>query len=604
MNEHTLRTMAARHWHLLNIGQSQVIPSTGQIAFGTIGNDLNVLPVWLRGIRGNNVTIAIVDDGIQGIHSDLQYNYASEHSFDFDTNTRYQEPQEMDNHGTSCAGVAVARSANFESCVTGNSTSCCAWGVAFEAKVAAIRVISQSFTDRKAAEALVYHANEGVSIYSASWGPPDDGVTLERYSLSAKAIEYGTEYGRQGKGSIYVWAAGNGKHNLDESNYDELANHRYTICVSSTDWNGVHSAYSEIGPNILVNAPSSTQIVDARKKKHFTSLITTTDRMGICGFDSTSNCYYKFGGTSSSAPVVAGIVALALQANPNLTWRDVQHALVETAVRTDKAHFDWKSNAAGKNYSRYYGFGRVDADSLIRYVLNMPQPVCMHTWKEVMQRNVSVLISNFASMPTLILFNVSNTLLVEYVQIRITTLTAKGVEKKSNLVVAIRSPHGTMSVITEGRLLLQDLIQFRFSSLQFWGEQSRNVTHSAWYVAIYDKMAQHVPITLEQVELSIYGLPPHGTECKEQHSNIDEPMELWLQFAIALSLITVMAVSLCSALLVFFLCTRNCTCIKRARQREWQQLVATTNPNIGELESDNIELLVPPKQQHGAVYYA
>lgn len=282
----------------------------------------------------------------------------------------------------------------------------------------------------------------------------------------------------------------------------------------------------------------------------------------------------------------------------------MQHALVETAVRTDKTHFDWKANAAGKYYSRFYGFGRVDADALVQYVSNKQRPVCMYTWKDVIQNNVSLLISNNATMPTLIVFNVTNDILVEYVQIRISTTTAKGAEKKSNLVMAIRSPHGTKSILTEGRLLLQDLVQFRFSSMQFWGEQSRNVTHSKWYFAIYDKMAQHVPITLEQVELSLFGLPPQGMVCKEQHLQSDEPLVLWLQLVIAASLILVMVVSLCAALMLLFLCTRGCTWIKQTRHREWQKLVATTNPNMDDLEHDNIELLEPPKQQqHGAAVY-
>ena len=161
--------------------------------------------------------------------------------------------------------------------------------------------------------------------------------------------------GRNGKGSIFVWASGNGRMNGDESNYDELANSLYTICVGASDWNGTVAAYSEAGTNVMVNAPSGNFFFLNGGKWLSMSTITTTDRLGFTGY-STTDCQTQFSGTSASCPLAAGVVALILQANPNLTWRDVQHILIATAEKTDLKHPEWRANGAGLLYNRFYGY--------------------------------------------------------------------------------------------------------------------------------------------------------------------------------------------------------------------------------------------------------
>ena len=111
----------------------------------------------------------------------------------------------------------------------------------------------------------------------------------------------------------------------------------------------MYKRQNEGGSAVLVNAPSNGNA----------NGITTTDLTGSGGYSAT-NCTSTFGGTSSASPLTAGVVALMLDANPNLTWRDVQHILVNTSDRTDTGNTNWRKNASGRWISEYYGFGRVE----------------------------------------------------------------------------------------------------------------------------------------------------------------------------------------------------------------------------------------------------
>lgn len=331
-------------WHLLNTGQEQILWN-GDKDQGTIGNDVNIFRVWNDyRIAGRNVTVAIVDDGVDYPHEDISCGFEkNELSADISSGQNpspYGTPVlTSDNHGTACAGVCCGRASNHK----------CGVGAAFESNIVSIRTLGDEFSDAVVANALS-HFNDRIHIYSNSYGPPDDGMTLERYPLSAQALRNGVNHGRGGLGNIYVWASGNGASYGDTSDWDELANSPYTICVSATDWKGLASSYSESGTSTLINAPSSNFISFGRS----TSKIVTTDRRGEQGYVD-GDCMSDFGGTSSSCPLAAGVIALMLQARPELTWRDVQHILVKTSTRTDLSNPRWIRNGAGLYHSIDYG---------------------------------------------------------------------------------------------------------------------------------------------------------------------------------------------------------------------------------------------------------
>jgi kexin len=210
-----------KQWHLFNAVQ--------------VGHDVNVTDVWLQGITGFNATVAIVDDGLDMYSDDLKDNYFAEGSYDFNDHKLEPKPELPDDrHGTRCAGEVSAVKNNV-----------CGLGVAYNSKVAGIRILSKLVTDADEAIAMNY-AYQQNQIYSCSWGPPDDGKTMDAPGiLIKKAMVNGVQNGRQGKGSIYVFASGNGASNGDNCNFDGYTNSIYSITVGAVDRKGLHPYYSE-----------------------------------------------------------------------------------------------------------------------------------------------------------------------------------------------------------------------------------------------------------------------------------------------------------------------------------------------------------------------
>jgi subtilisin-like proprotein convertase family protein len=209
-----------------------------------------------------------------------------------------------------------------------------------------------------------------IDISNNSWGAPDETGLLTPSSMAWRdSINTGLTTGRGGKGTLYIFAAGNG--GLQEnSNYDGFANNRGVMAICAVGDNGIQAVYSEQGANLWVCAPSGGNNGHS---------ITTTDRTGSLGFntggmsDYPSTNYTKiFAGTSASVPMVSGVVALMLQANPNLGWRDVRLILAQTARKNDPADPDWTTNGAMHDINHKYGFGVIDADAAVTAAISWP----------------------------------------------------------------------------------------------------------------------------------------------------------------------------------------------------------------------------------------
>ncbi|XP_062998847.1 furin [Elgaria multicarinata webbii] len=320
--------------------------------------DLNVQEAWQQGYTGRGIVVSILDDGIEKNHPDLEANYDPAASFDVNDQDSDPQPrytQMNDNrHGTRCAGEVAAVANN----------GICGVGVAYNAKIGGVRMLDGEVTDAVEARSLGLNPNH-IHIYSASWGPEDDGKTVDGPArLAEEAFYRGVSQGRNGLGSIFVWASGNGGRDHDSCNCDGYTNSIYTLSISSTTQYGNVPWYSEACSSTLATTYSS----GSQNEKQ----IVTTDLRQKCTDSHT--------GTSASAPLAAGIIALALEANQNLTWRDMQHLVVRSSKPAHLNTNDWATNGVGRKVSHSYGYGLLDAGAMVALARNWtsvgPQQKC------------------------------------------------------------------------------------------------------------------------------------------------------------------------------------------------------------------------------------
>ncbi|MDC3056788.1 S8 family serine peptidase [bacterium] len=325
--------MISDQWHLINTGQYNSVP----------GVDLNITGAWDR-YNGSGVLIRVVDDGLDTTHEDLQATYDSTTSYDYCDNDPDPNPVEADdNHGTAVSGVAAGVGDN------GVGIAGVAWGASHN---------HARFLCGGASIPALSDFNQDIDIYHNSWGYGGAGFQGLGPSQAAM-LESGVYNGRSSLGNIFTFSAGN-EYTTDENvNQKGYQKSRYTIAIGAITYNGEQSWYSSIGAPVLVVGPSNGGPLG----------ITTADRTGSVGY-STTNYTDDFGGTSSSGPKVAGLTALILEADPTLTWRDMQAILVHSSTPNDINHENWSVNGAGLPVSHYYGFGMVDATAAVNLAEN------------------------------------------------------------------------------------------------------------------------------------------------------------------------------------------------------------------------------------------
>ncbi len=469
-------------WHLNNTGQSG----------GTVGADANVELAWDL-YDGSGVVIGIVDDGLQYTHPDLTGNYRADLSYDFadyDADpapfTDAAEGYDDDSHGTSVAGVAAAQGNN----------SIGVSGVAPGAELAGLRLdfITGMITDAEQAAALSY-ANDEIDIYNNSWGPVNLFVAPGPQAMAA--LYNGVTNGRDGLGSIYVCSAGNSAQSYDNVNYSGFANSRFTIAVGALDHDGVHSYYSEPGASLLISAYSNGWV----------SGITTTDLLGTDGYnyiddatdgDALDDLDYNstFGGTSSAAPLVSGVIALILEANPNLTYRDVQHILVESAAMTDATNSDWVINGGGYHVNHEYGFGAIDAAAAVELAANW-ENVAEEQWMTSGRMTVNQAIpdSSVSSVSSTVTMD-SDIGSIEWVEV----VFDADHTYSGDLEIILTSPSGTESVLATVNPSTTQYDNWTFTSARHWGETSAG----DWTLTVRDAISGDTG-TFEAWELNIYG---------------------------------------------------------------------------------------------------
>lgn len=317
-------------------GQADHLNNTGQNG-GLANADINAPEAWDLTIGSPQITVAVVDDGVDQDHEDFAGRIVSPRDVVDDDNDA--RPGIGDNHGTACAGLALAS-------INNNLGSA---GVAPNCRIMPIRLVTGFQTIADEAEAFMWAANNGADVISNSWGPQDNVLPTDPSQLlpvtTKDAIDFATTSGRGGKGCVVLFAAGNGNENMDTDGY---ASYPKVVAVGATDNRDGKASYSDFGTTLDIVAPGGDN----------TGLVTT-DRMGAPGYVTGNytpvNGFDRFIGTSAATPVAAGVVALMLSRDPSQTNSQVVTKMQNTADKVGGVVYD----ANGHNDD--YGSGRVNA---------------------------------------------------------------------------------------------------------------------------------------------------------------------------------------------------------------------------------------------------
>ncbi len=405
--------LLSNQWHIQNVGYSafaSVLP--------TSGNDMNVAGAWAAGYTGKGIKVAIVDTGLEIAHEDLSANVDKENSRNLVNSTNDPSPSTTGfDHGTSVAGIIGSVAFNGKG----------GRGVAYNATLRGYNLIAKSYT--LADLANVYGGASYSSdndIFNQSFG--DANSNLPTTSTTFDAINQSSTSMRGGKGAILIKSAGNefyvlkGSSLISSCTYaikygvscdnpanDGRGSSPAHIVVGATNANGIKSSYSTAGSSIWTSAPggefgkNSIYATTATGNSLMPAIITTSltgcknsissskvnalDSLG--DNENATSCQYtaSMNGTSSAAPNLAGVVALMLEANSKLSYRDVKHILAKTAKKVDPNNSGvtrtdiitntnvvldqgWFKNAADFWFSNWYGFGGVDAEAAVLMAKN------------------------------------------------------------------------------------------------------------------------------------------------------------------------------------------------------------------------------------------
>nr|KAF6481427.1 proprotein convertase subtilisin/kexin type 4 [Molossus molossus] len=460
--------------------------------------DLNILQVWSQGLSGQGIVVSVLDDGIEKDHPDLLANYDPLASYDFndydpDPQPRYT-PSDENRHGTRCAGEVAAIANN----------RFCGAGVAYNARIGGVRMLDGTITDVIEAQSLSLQPQH-IHIYSASWGPEDDGRTVDGPGiLTQEAFRRGVTKGRGGLGTLFIWASGNGGLHYDNCNCDGYTNSIHTLSVGSTTQQGHVPWYSEACASTLTTTYSSGIITEPQ--------IVTTDLH--------HQCTDKHTGTSASAPLAAGIIALALEAKQ-------AHLQAE----------DWRTNGVGRQVSHHYGYGLLDAGLLVdlarMWLPTQPQKKCAIRVLHTPTPAGGALMAHATHSPILPLMHVRKKMSacagranyirsLEHVQVRLSL----SYSRRGDLEISLTSPMGTRSTLVAIRpfdISGQGYNNWIFMSTHFWDEDPQGL----WTLGLQNKGYYFNTGTLYRYTLLLYGTAEDMTARPPGPQNATAPPTSW-----------------------------------------------------------------------------
>ena len=525
--------------------------NTGQRAFaefpGNAGEDIGMQQVIADETpTGDQIRVAIVDTGMEICHPDLAGNVEPNGSFHFKSHifsrTNWWDIEETDpflpdttgDHGTSVAGIVGAVFNN---------------GLGMRGTAPRVRLYGFNFLteqccyDDSLGGSSAYPNSRQIDIFNMSFG----SLPSQRVYPNNSIFSYGTSNLRGGRGAVYVKAAGNAfsrpcllSHPVNNALGCSAAsgsssnNLPFLILVGAVNASGQKASYSSVGSNLWISAPAgeyggSYPATITTDQIGLDRGYKTISRRGLATNEARSphgDYISTFNGTSSATPHVSGAVALMLEANPELTWRDVKHILAQTARIPQSAIYTdhqvaigssvvdiqdhWITNAAGYSFHNWFGFGVVDVDQALEFINSGFQANNLGEFSDisvVSQEDVAVSIPDAegGGVTQSVSVDLGGSGHVEAVQLLIKATHPS----PWDLGIELSSPSGTRSIINQvfnGALATSTELDWQLLSNAFYGESP----NGQWQLKVYDALEEETG-TLDSWELIIwYGDHPAG----------------------------------------------------------------------------------------------
>jgi len=314
--------------------------------------------------------IGVLDSGVSIEHPDLESNIIKGKSFaktsssvSPDLSVSGYNNNAIAAHGTCVAGVAAA--------VTNNGTGVA--GICPNCLIMPIKFFNydeQYIEVSRTLDAFKWMTDHGAAVINNSWGEVDVDeagncidVVLDNYR--ADAVNYAAQNGRNGLGTVVVWAAGNSKCDTDlNRNYDS----HDIFLVGAVERSGMMSYYSNWGDRVDSALPAASVTTDIPGETGFNDSYLS----GPQDLDYTDD----FIGTSASAAVASGIAGLIISANPLLTSNQVMNCMKKASTIPDISCPKGDSERSplisdpDQDHSRCYGFGLIDMSKAVEMAIN------------------------------------------------------------------------------------------------------------------------------------------------------------------------------------------------------------------------------------------
>jgi len=469
-------------WHIHSLG----IATNGSGIDTIVGNDLDLLDTYHTYMgynKGNPMIVQVVDTGVDADHEDLIENMDMSRSYN---GAVIGDPSSNDTHGTMVAGIIAARAFN------GKGVR----GIVPFANIAGSNWLNtQTISGLEKVWLTGSGANE-IAVTNNSWGSYYDTET--HYE---DIMQQGSNTLRDGKGRIYVFAAGNDRVLHGNANLQYMLSNRYPIVVAALKHDNTYAEYSTPGANILVSGYSGNYYADS-------PTIGTTTIMGrssnsgdinsqtTWAEDTEENYTFVMNGTSAAAPTVAASITLVLEACHNLTWRDIRYLIAKHAKKIDHTNTSWVENNASLWHSIDYGFGLINPQAMISDCLGGYTLLPAEQNKITSQTYNSLIADDSNSTFTIAM---PDSLLIEWVEITIDNNSTQA----SDYQIELTSPQDTTTTLISASSYIDGNWMnggFRFATPAMLDENAQG----DWHIKITDTQSGHTG-SLKSIRLKIYG---------------------------------------------------------------------------------------------------